>query len=150
MSHTFTNLLTHIIFSTKDRRPRIPPEIRSRLHGYMGGIIHELGGKPITINGTKDHAHLLVQLPPVLALAKALQIIKGNSSRWVNETFDCRRPFAWQEGYAGFSVSLSNAPAVVRYISNQERHHQKISFQDELREFLKKHGIEFDERYIWK
>ncbi len=148
MSHTFTNLLTHIIFSTKDRRPRILPEIKPPLHGYMGGIIHELGGKPITINGTTDHAHLLVQLP--LALAKALQIIKGNSSRWVNETFDFPRPFAWQEGYAGFSVSLSNALAVVRYISNQEQHHQKISFQDELRGFLKKHGIEFEERYIWK
>ena len=150
MSHTFTNLLTHIIFSTKDRRPFITSEIKPRLDAYLGGIVRELNGYPLTINGTEDHAHLLVRLPPVLALAEALRVLKANSSKWVNETFASKRKFAWQIGYAGFSVSQSNVPAVVKYINNQEAHHRRVSFQDELRAYLKKHGIEYDERYIWK
>lgn len=150
MSHTFTNLLTHVIFSTKDRRPVIVSEIAPRLHAYLGGILHEISGRPLTLNGTADHVHLLVQLPPILALADVVRVLKANSSRWVKETFDRPRKFAWQEGYAGFSVSLSNVPAVVKYISNQEQHHRKISFQDELRKYLTRHGIKYDERYIWK
>jgi REP-associated tyrosine transposase len=150
MSHTFTNLLTHVIFSTKDRQPLIIPEIKPRLHAYLGGMVRELKGKPITLNGTVDHMHLLIQLPPTVALSEALGILKAKSSGWVNETFDVPRKFAWQTGYAGFSVSLSNVPAVVKYISLQEQHHQKMTFQEELRKYLKKHGIEFDERYIWK
>lgn len=148
MSHTFTNLLTHVIFSAKDRKPLIVPEIKTRLHAYMGGIIRELDGYPLTINGTNDHAHLLIRLPPTLALAEAIRILKANSSKWVNETFSLRQKFAWQIGYAGFSVSQSNVAAVVKYISNQEQHHRRVSFQDELRQYLRKHGIEFDERYI--
>jgi REP element-mobilizing transposase RayT len=116
----------------------------------MGGIIRELNGCPLTINGTADHVHLLVRLPGMLALAEALRILKANSSKWVNETFSLRRKFAWQIGYAGFSGSQSNVPTVVKYIGNQEAHHRRVSFQDELRQYLKKHGIEDDERYIWK
>jgi REP element-mobilizing transposase RayT len=150
MSHTFTNVLTHVICSTKERIPIITPEIKPRLGAYMGDIIRELNGCPLTIDGTADHAHLLVRLPATLALAEALRLLKANSSKWVNETFSLRRKFAWQIGYAGFSVSQSNVPAVVKYIGNQEAHHRRVSFQDELRQYLKKHGIEYDERYIWK
>jgi putative transposase len=148
MPHSFTNLLTHVIFSTKDRRPSILPEFKSRLHAYLGGIMHELDGHPVTINGTPDHVHLLIRLPPTLALAGAVRVLKANSSRWVNETFESRQRFAWQIGYAGFSVSRSNVPAVVKYISGQEEHHKKISFKEELRNYLEKHGIQYDERYI--
>ncbi|MDD5543327.1 MAG: IS200/IS605 family transposase [Acidobacteriia bacterium] len=150
MSHTFTNLLTHAIFSTKNRIPMIVSDIKPRLHAYMGGIIRELHGKPITIGGTTDHVHLLIQLPPILAPAEAIQKLKANSSRWVNETLRLRTKFAWQEGYAGFSVSLSNVPKVVRYILNQEQHHRRKTFQEEMREFLTTYGIAFEESSVWK
>jgi REP-associated tyrosine transposase len=150
MSHTFTNLLTHVLFSTKDRRRSIVPEIKAQLHAYMGGIVRELKGNPLTINGVSDHVHLLVQFPPTLALSEAMGVLKANSSGWVNETFPRRQKFAWQTGYTGFSVSQSNASAVIEYISRQEEHHQKMTFQEELIKYLKRHGIAYDERYIWK
>ncbi len=150
MPHTFTNLLTHVIFSTNDRIPMIASDNRPRVHAYMGGIVRQLHGKTITIGGTNDHVHLLIQLPPTLALAEAVQKLKANSSRWANETLRLRTKFAWQEGYAGFSVSLSNVPAVVRYISSQEQHHRKKSFQDEMRDFFMKYQIVCDEQLMWK
>ncbi|MDD5542202.1 MAG: IS200/IS605 family transposase [Acidobacteriia bacterium] len=149
MSHSFTNLLTHAVFSTKDRIPLIPSDIRPRLHSYMGGIIRRLHGKVITIGGTIDHVHLLIQLTPTLALAEAIQKLKANSSRWVNETLHLPTKFAWQEGYAGFSVSMSNVSRVAKYISNQEIHHRKKTFREEMRELFMKHQISLDERSMW-
>ncbi len=149
MPHTFTHLLTHIIFSTKDRAPLLGPEVKSRLLDYMGGIIREVGGNPLGINGTADHVHLLVWLPATVSVAEAMRVLKTNSSRWVREAGISRRPFAWQAGYAAFSVSQSVAPEVQRYIAHQEEHHRKQSFKDELLSYLKKHGIEYDERYLW-
>ncbi len=148
MAQTFTNLLTHIIFSTKDRMPVILPQFRPDLHAYMGGIIRELGGRARLINGTADHIHLLAGLPPTLAIADVLRVIKTNSSRWVRE--EKTRRFGWQAGYGAFSVSESKAPEVMRYIANQEQHHRKRTFQEEFLAFLKKNNIEYDERYIWQ
>ena len=150
MAHTFTNLLTHIIFSTKDRLPHIDDDLRAQLYPYMVGILRELDGKTSIINGTSDHVHLLVQLPPVLALSDAMRILKTNSSKWVHDRWPVRSKFGWQTGYGAFSVSKSNADAVSRYIADQEEHHRKKTFQEEFLEYLKKHEIEYDERYIWE
>jgi REP element-mobilizing transposase RayT len=150
MAHTFTNLLTHAIFSTKDRRPSIRPEIRPELYAYMGGIIRNLKGKALLINGMVDHVHLLFDLPASICISEALRIIKANSSGWVHEKWPSRRMFAWQIGYAAFSVSQSNSRQVYNYIANQEKHHRKVSFKEELLAFLKKHNIQYDERFIWE
>lgn len=150
MAHTFTNLLTHVIFSTKDRVPIIKPELKPNLHAYMGGIIRELKGKAVTIDGTTDHVHLLLWVPPTLSISETLGVLKSNSSKWVNDERRQRSAFAWQTGYGAFSVSHSNSPAVVRYIRTQEEHHKKVSFQEEFVSYLKKNGIPYDARYIWE
>jgi putative transposase len=154
MSHTYTYLATHIVFSTKDRAPLITSDLKSRLYAYVSGILRDLNSKPTAMNGTADHVHLLVWLPPTLALAEAMRVVKANSSKWVNE--ELRRmeqrqgaKFGWQTGYAAFSVSRSGVDEVVRYIEQQEEHHRKFSFQEEFLALLKKHDIDFDERYIW-
>ena len=146
MPHTFTNLLTHVVFGTKDRASLIKADFRPQLHAYLGGIVRELGGSAFAVNGTADHVHLLLSLPPALALADAMRVLKTNSSHWVNE--ERRVPFAWQAGYSAFSVSRSNAKAVMDYIARQEEHHRKMNFREEFVTFLRRHGIEFDERYV--
>ncbi len=150
MAQTFTNLLTHVIFSTKERRPLLKTEIRPRLFSYMGGIVRDLSGKALIINGTSDHVHLLVSMPATITIAEMMRIVKSKSSGWVREQFASEGAFAWQAGYGAFSVSHANVDAVKEYIAGQEEHHKKVSFQEELLSFLRKQGIEFDERYIWK
>ena len=149
MAHTFTNLLTHVIFSTKDRLPLLTPDLREDMLAYLAGIVRRLRGKVIESNARPDHVHCLLSLPPTLAVAEALRLLKSNSSLWAHET---RRqaPFAWQTGYGAFSVSPSNVPAVVKYIRNQDQHHRKVSFQEEFIAFLKRQGIAYDERFIWE
>jgi REP element-mobilizing transposase RayT len=149
MAQTFTNLLTHIVFSTKDRVSSIRPELNPDLHAYMGGIIRNLAGQALIVNGMADHVHLLVWLPPTVAIAEALRVLKANSSRWVHDT-QGRRTFAWQAGYGAFSVSHSNTSVVVKYIQEQEKHHRRISFQEEFLALLRKNNIAYDERYIWQ
>lgn len=150
VAHSYTHLLSHVIFSTKDRTPCIDADLKSHLHPYIGGIVRELSGGAICINGPKDHVHLLIWLPGSLALADAMRVVKTNSSRWVHETWAARKGFAWQTGYAAFSVSRSNADEVRRYIDAQEEHHRKTTFEEELIAFPKRHGIEYDERYLWQ
>ena len=149
MAHTFSNLLVHVIFSTKDRVASIRPEWRADLHAYLGGIVREIGGTASAINGTADHVHLLVSMPGKIAVAELVRVLKANSSRWVNREGKVKTGFAWQTGYAAYSVSQSNASAVARYIEAQENHHRRVSFQEEYLEFLKKNKIECDERFIW-
>jgi REP element-mobilizing transposase RayT len=150
MAHTFTNLLVHIIFSTKDRSPFIDTELKPKPHAYLGGIIREEKGKAYAINGTADHVHLLASLPPTIALADAPRTIKTNSSRWLHEQSLNRRSFGWQTGYGAFSVIKSNAHEVVNYVVAQEEHHRRMTFQQEFIAFLERHGIKYDERYIWE
>ena len=150
MGHNFTNLLTHVIFSTKDRVPHIKPELKADLHAYMGGIVRKINGKTVIVDGTGDHVHLLLWMPPKVSISETLRVLKSNSSRWVNQERGEKPAFAWQTGYGAFSVSHSSAPAVARYIRTQEEHHQRISFQEEFVSFLKKNGIDYDERYIWE
>ena len=149
MPHTYANLLTHVIFSTKARYPFLDSELKPRVLPHLGGIAEELKVRPLAINGPADHAHLLLAVPASLAVADLMRILKTNSSRWVHEQWASRSTFAWQEGHGAFSVSESMKEDVRAYIAGQEEHHCKISFQDEFIAFLKRHGIEYDERYIW-
>ena len=149
MAHTFANLLAHVIFSTKDRETLITPKLKAELLPYMGGIMRNLHGKVIESNARPDHYHGLYSFPPVLAVADAVRVIKTNSSAWVHETCG-GTAFAWQTGYGAFSVSQSNLSDVVEYIRHQDEHHRRLTFQEEFVAFLKRHGIAYDERYIWE
>lgn len=149
MSHTSTNLLVHFIFSTKERAPLIASEIEPDLRAYLGGIIRELGGVALAINGTVDHVHLIVRIPAAQSVADRACVIKTNSSRWVHERWPERKEFAWQTGYGAFSVSESGMDAVRDYISGQREHHKERSFQEEFLTFLRKNNIAVDERYLW-
>ena len=115
----------------------------------MGGIAREQGLKALTIGGVEDHVHLLLSLSATMPIAKAIQLIKGASSKWVHETFPEHRLFAWQEGYGAFTIGVSQTDATRAYIHSQPEHHRRTTFQEEFRVFLKKHGIEYDERYVW-
>jgi putative transposase len=139
--------LLHFIFSTLGRRSLIKPEFRADLFAYLGGIVREMNGAALIVNGTSDHVHMLLRIRPVHSSAEIARVVKANSSRWVREKWS--PGFAWQTGYAVFSVSESNVAAVTKYIATQEEHHKKHSFQEEFVAFLKKNRVEYDERYIW-
>jgi putative transposase len=148
MPSTHVSLHYHLVFSTKDRVPSINTDVRDRVHAYLGGVVRGLNGIALEVGGVADHVHLLVGLKTTHCLADVMRTLKGDSSRWIHD--ELRMPkFEWQEGYGAFTVSASNVPAVREYVRNQEQHHRKRSFQDEYREFLAKHEIEFDERYLW-
>jgi REP element-mobilizing transposase RayT len=150
MAHSFSNELVHVIFGTKDRRPTITPDIRPRLWAYIGGIVQELGATPLITNGPDDHGHASIGLPPTLSLADVVRVVKTNSSKWVHEQSPANRAFGWQSGYSAFSVSQSSCDSVRAYIANQEEHHRHVTFQEEYITFLKRHGIQFDERYVFE
>jgi REP element-mobilizing transposase RayT len=140
----------HCVFSTKERFPLITPELETRLWPYLGGIARENRMKAIAIGGTSDHVHALLSLPATMSFAKAAQLIKGGSSKWIHDTFYEHRKFAWQEGYGAFSVSSSQVDKTIAYIRRQEEHHRGRSFQDEFIELLEKHGIEYVRRYVFR
>lgn len=152
MAHTFTRLLAHVVFSTKNRRPFIDAELKPRLLPYLAGIASELGARSLAANAVSDHVHILLSLPATAtaAVADVLRIVKTNSSRWVHEIWPARSDFGWQTGYGAFSVSESNTDPVRRYIADQEQHHRTMSFQEEFLALLRKHHVEYDERYIWE
>jgi putative transposase len=150
MPHTFIHMAVHVVFGTKDRIPSITPEMKAPLYSYMGGIIRELGAKPLKINGTGDHVHLLISLPAFLSLAELVRVLKTNSSRWAHEKWPDHARFGWQQGYGAFSVSRSSIEDVESYIERQEEHHRKLTFQDEFVALLQRHGIPYDERYLWE
>ncbi|HMC11510.1 MAG TPA: IS200/IS605 family transposase [Pirellulaceae bacterium] len=150
MAGTYTNLLYHVVFSTKERRRLITPVIEDELHKYIGGIVRNLEGDLLEANGDLDHRHLLILLKPKFALSDVVRDIKANSSGWLNERSKSLHKFGWQDGFAAFTVSKSQVPRVSSYIRNQKNHHQKTDFKTELRELLAKNQIEFDERYLWR
>jgi putative transposase len=149
MPQSYTCLHYHLVFSTKDRAPQITADIRPRLWEYMGGTVRGLRGIPIQIGGVEDHVHLLVTLRQDVALADFLRQLKAASSRWIHDTFPHAGAFAWQSGYGAFTVSHSAVDAVKAYILKQEEHHKTQSFQEEFLAMLIKHGIAFDEKYLW-
>jgi len=148
MSDSYTNLLYHIVFSTKDRRPLITPQYEVRLYDYIGGTIRGLGGISLELNGTEDHVHVLAKLRPDRALSDVLRELKANATGWMHEVFPALNHFSWQRGYGAFTVSQSNVNEVRRYIAHQKEHHAKVSFRDEFIQFLNENGIDYDERYI--
>ena len=149
MGSTLTNLVYHIVFSTKDRKAMILPEFRDELHRYMGGIVKGEGGVLFQIGGMSYHIHLVVKLKPVHALSEIMQKIKGSSSKWINEKKFLPGRFAWQDGYGAFTVSESQISAVIQYVREQENHHKNQSFKVELIRILKRHSVEYTEEYLW-
>ncbi len=140
MSHTYTSLLVHCVFSTKNRLPLISDEMQPRLWAYIGGIARANKFKALAVGGINDHAHVLMSLPPVMPVAKAVQLIKGGSSKWINDQMD-RRSFAWQDAYGAFTVGVSQVKSTIQYIERQKQHHAKMTFADEFRRILERHGI---------
>jgi putative transposase len=146
MAHTYVSDLVHCVFSTKERRKLIRPEIQSDLWSFIGGIARKNGFKALIVGGTEDHVHILLSLPAVMPLAKAVQLLKGASSPWMNETH--RKGFSWQEGYGAFTVGVSQRSHTIDYIKRQAEHHRKHSFEEEFVAFLKKHAIDYDPKYV--
>ena len=150
MPQSFVSLPVHIVFSTKNRKPLIRDEIQTRLYEYVGGTLRAQKCKLVAAGGMPDHVHLLVLLSKQVALADLLREMKSASSKWIHDTSPILGEFAWQAGYGAFGLSHSNLPNVTRYIANQAKHHDARSYQDEFLALLKKHEIEFDERYLWE
>jgi putative transposase len=148
MPGAYCNLLYHLVFSTKERRPLIAETMKPRLQEYVRGILKNEGGELLELDGVADHVHLLVRLHPAKAVADALRVIKANSSRWANQTYRRGPTFAWQEGYAAFTVSESQMPRLLSYIRNQEKHHRQLDLRSELVQLLRRNGVAFDERYL--
>ena len=148
MANSYTSLFVHVIFSTQNRKPVLTSAVRDRLWPYMGGIARENKMKAVSVGGTADHAHLLMLIPPTIPVAKAVQLVKGGSSKWLHENFSLRN-FAWQEGYGAFSIGASQVDEVAAYIARQEEHHRVKSFKEEYLAYLKEYDVEYDERYVW-
>ena len=127
----------------------IDPSWQDRLYGYLGGVLENKKGKLICAGGMPDHIHLLGSLPPQLSVSETVNFLKSNSSRWVHQTFPRHADFAWQNGYGAFAVSKSNEDRIIHYIQNQSEHHRNRTFKEEFLGFLSKHGIPYDDRFIW-
>jgi len=145
---SYTNLIYHIVFSTKECRETLVAERIARICKYAAGIIRNHEGVPLAVNGVADHLHIAAIVSPKIALSQFVGTIKSNCSKWIHSTFSDMQDFGWQDGYSAFTVSASVRDSVVSYIRNQESHHHKMSFQDELIQLLDRHGIEYDPKYI--
>ena len=149
MAQSLAKLIVHVTFSTKDRRPLISPDIREELNAYISGILKKVGSPSIQVNCVADHAHILFALHRTRSAAEVVEEVKKASSKWLKTHGPAMRNFHWQKGYGAFSVSPSGEASVRAYILNQEEHHRRLTFQDEFRAFLRRHGMPFDERYVW-
>ena len=149
MPQSLTSILVHIIFSTKDRNPFIKTKISKNLYRYMISVARAYNSSIIEIGGTEDHIHILSILPKTLALSKLVEELKKSSSKWMKTQGAWYRNFAWQSGYGAFSISQSNISVLIKYIRNQQKHHEKITFQDEYRLFLERYRVSFNEKYAW-
>jgi REP element-mobilizing transposase RayT len=145
MPHSYSQTIAHIVFSTKGRVKFLSPALQPQLWSYLAGICQNEKIGVHAIGGTDDHIHCLLQIPATLTLAKTVSVLKANSSRWIALT---TRGFAWQQSYASFSVSASLVPTVARYVQHQQAHHRKMSFEDEFLALLRKHGVEYDPKFV--
>ena len=148
MPGTYSQVLLHVVFSTKHREKWISAQVAERLYPYIGGIIRAEKGTLLDIGGVEDHVHLYLRWRPDESISNLMRVVKARSSKWVHETFPSLASFAWQEGYSAFSVSKSQEDAVKKYIAIQAEHHRREDFRSELLRLLKAHGVEFDERYV--
>jgi putative transposase len=144
--HSFNSLLIHCVWSTKHREKSLDSKLRDRLWPYLGGVAKANKMKAFAIGGVADHVHMLVSLPPTLSVAKAVQLLKGNSSKWIHETFRKLHSFEWQEGYGAFSISISGIDATVAYIRNQTEHHRTRTFTEEFEAMIRKRGFNYEKR----
>ena len=149
MPGTYSQLLLHIVFSTKGRAPWITAEVAERLYPYIGGIVRAEKGVLYDIGGIEDHVHLYLRWRPDGSVSDLMRTVKARSSKWVHDTFPALREFAWQEGYSVFSVSKSQEGTLKKCIAAQAEHHRQHDFKSELLRFLRAHGIEFDEKYVF-
>jgi len=149
MPQSLSKVIVHIIFSTKDREPWLDSHVRPRMHAYVATICRDLGGELVHVGGVSDHVHVITMLPRTLSQAQFIEQIKKTSSKWI-KALDARyRSFFWQRGYGAFAVSPSQVEAVLQYVETQPKHHRTRTFQEEYRELLRSHRIDFDERYVW-
>jgi REP element-mobilizing transposase RayT len=149
MAQSLASLHIHLIFSTKNREALLSENIRSDLHAYMATVLKNVGCPALLINSREDHVHLLFDLGRTISSSTAVEEVKKTSSKWIKTKGTSFFMFAWQAGYGAFAVSESNVAEVRAYIANQAEHHRKRSFQEEYRSFLDRHGIAYDERYVW-
>ena len=149
VANTFTSLHYHLVFSTKNRENWIGHEMENRVWAFLGGIARENKMKALQIGGMPDDVHMVLGLPATLTISKAAQLIKGGSSKWIKAEFPGMRGFAWQDGYGAFTVSKSNLSEVICYVQNQREHHRTKSFQEEFVALLVRHGVDYDEQYLW-
>jgi len=149
MSQSLSQIIVHGVYSTKNRTPWLDEELRKSLFAYLATILKSKGHVPILIGGHDDHIHMLFGLARTESIADTIKHTKVNSSVWIKEEFENLKDFAWQGGYGAFSVSYQSIGSAMAYISNQDEHHRKVSFQDEFRQLMAEHGIAIDERYVW-
>jgi REP element-mobilizing transposase RayT len=149
MAQSLSKILLHLVFSTKNRTPSIPPDLAGDLHAYLAGACRALGSEAYRVGGTTDHVHIACTLPRTLTVSKLLEEIKKTSSAWFKGKDPRCRQFAWQAGYGAFSLGQSQLADLVGYIENQVEHHRSRSFRDELLELLRLYGVDYDERYLW-
>ena len=150
MPHSYTSNLMHCTFSTKERYPWIDSDLERQLWPYIGGIARENRMKALAIGGMFDHLHALLSLPSTMSFAKAVQLIKGGSSKRIHDSMAKYQKFEWQEGYGAFRVSASQVKKTIAYINDQKQHHRKRTFKEEFIELLDKHQIEYDTRYLFR
>ena len=146
--HSFISVHVHCVWTTKNRDPSLHSKLRERLWPYLGGIARENKMKALAIGGAADHVHIVLSLPATLSVAKMVQLLKGNSSKWIHEAFSEMRSFEWQEGYGAFSIGVSGIDATRTYIRNQAEHHRRRTFREEFETMLRKHGFDFDESIL--
>jgi REP element-mobilizing transposase RayT len=150
MPQSLARVVLHVVFSTKHRAAFLKdPELRSKLHAYVAGALQQIDCQPVLVNGVEDHVHILCNLSRTITIAKLVEQAKVESSKWMKEQTSGSLDFQWQSGYGSFSVSQSNVEQVRAYVSAQEEHHRRMSFQEEFRALCERHGIEIDERYVW-
>lgn len=149
MPQSLARLHIHLVFSTKYRQPLITDPVRDALHAYMATVLKNLGCAPVLINSVADHVHILFDLARTVSVSRAVEDVKKSSSKWIKTQGPEFTSFAWQAGYGAFAVSESNVPTVRAYIARQQEHHRRKSFQEEYRAFLDRHGVAYDERYVW-
>jgi REP element-mobilizing transposase RayT len=149
MAHSFTNLLCHIVFATKERQAWLEPTLRQELWKILSGAVRSEGGIALEVNGVAEHVHILAKLPASRAVSDILRAVKAKSSHWLKGRLNLAE-FAWQTGYGAFSVSQSQVEIVRRYIQRQEEHHRNMPFTDEMRKLIRAHGLEVDEQLLWE
>jgi putative transposase len=149
MGQSLVKNYIHIVFSTKHRQPLIHPPVEQELHAYLGGICNKLECTVLKVGGYTDHIHILCMLSKKITLIKLMEELKSHSSKWIKTKGEGYENFYWQDGYGAFSVKPSEVDRVIRYIENQHEHHNKNTFKDEYRKYLKKYKVEYNESYVW-